>query len=1069
MIEDSKEKELDSIKSTTFPSNWESFLKHCAWKLFSWGPVGVGAVVAIDAIQDSNLFKALLSLVIALIWKLITAFLSALEAKIEPQMTFLANWIIEIFKENLEGIRFRKLYHIKLRKVYQNVNTKGLLSSKNLPLKIDQVFVPLKLKLDRTYDDKEEYEIWDFLAGLNTGHPCRLVLLGNAGSGKTTLLKYLTYEYATQASRDLDQRVPDLVPVLLRLREAFPIIQQNSFSENFTLADLINEQIKQLLREQIRQPPLNWFSRVLRNGKCLVMLDGLDEIVDKENRQKVSCWIDLQMKRYDTPFILTSRPYAYQDYEAINPDQSLTVLKVKEFGDRQVRDFIDNWYFQAELIGDTDKDYLDSKAKAKEKAKRLLEIIKHSLPLREMAYNPLLLTIITTVHFSEVDALLEKNRAQLYQNICDVMLKRRSAKGIQEKLSGMQKRSIIQAIAIYIMEKAIIEKAARNNFKLSDVRSLVQERLSCLQADEIDPDRALQEIMDTSGMFEATDDSDIYEFTNEIFQEYLTSVEVKESRSESYLVDKLNQLGIPIEQGGMPEEWADKWAETIRLYAAQTDATKIISKAQEINSIRTLSLAYDCLDEAYIVDPVIKDEMGKNLQKSLQSSDRRIALLAAEIQLNRRIKNALRLEKISENKEIDRSYITIAEYQLFINASKEHRKWYQPDHWKTHEFPVGSATEPIVGVRPSDAEAFCNWLTKKYPIPTGYRYRLPSASEAEKYPSDNKQVGTWCKNSQETVLVGLDLAQHQSWQKDFVDILNASLDEDINRAINLDRAFHPVSLAHVYGPGRSSELFNAVRHFKNFVYCCILHPAVDTSLILERIIELARQLPTAREFISKHRPSHPSPKLRYKIDLAHDLDIDLILDFGIRLTQYQSIADNLGQLLHISPKRTERLIKTFGYLRSHDEVQALQSEFPEDDSLLILNIIHAEEPTFCADDMAIDRDLVKATCLALKLFQAFCCLHERDQDQAHLMRSYLLLNATLWSFLSNIYRETLNNPKLSIANMRNKQTQALIEYCSHQRDEAFELYSLLVLIDQRREGNMLAWEGIRIVRERTAR
>ncbi|WP_414551865.1 hypothetical protein [Anabaena sp. CCY 0017] len=51
----------------------------------------------------------------------------------------------------------------------------------------------------------------------------------------------------------------------------------------------------------------------LNNGKCLVMLDGLDEIGDDEERRKVSNWVSQQLRGYKQklPFILTSRPQAY--------------------------------------------------------------------------------------------------------------------------------------------------------------------------------------------------------------------------------------------------------------------------------------------------------------------------------------------------------------------------------------------------------------------------------------------------------------------------------------------------------------------------------------------------------------------------------------------------------------------------------------------------------------------------------------------------------------------------------------------------------------------------------------
>src|SRR5688500_16804826 len=88
-------------------------------------------------------------------------------------------------------------------------------------------------------------------------------------------------------------------------------------------------------------------------------------------------------------------------------------------------------------------------------------------------------------------------------------------------------------------------------------------------------------------------------------------------------------------------------------------------------------------------------------------------------------------QRIDENTYIDDTLVTCAEYQLFIDEMREQRKYYQPDHWTTYQFPKGQAREPILGVRYSDAEAFCEWLTNRE---NGeWKYRLPSQQEAKDY------------------------------------------------------------------------------------------------------------------------------------------------------------------------------------------------------------------------------------------------------------------------------------------------------------------------------------------------
>jgi hypothetical protein len=160
--------------------------------------------------------------------------------------------------------------------------------------------------------------------------------------------------------------------------------------------------------------------------------------------------------------------------------------------------------------------------------------------------------------------------------------------------------------------------------------------------------------------------------------------------------------------------------------------------------------------------------------------------LAASVLLSRRLKNLLRID---ENVEIDMSYITCAEYQLFIDEKREAGKNCQPDHWKSYSFPRGDAKKPISGVRASDAEEFCEWLTQRYSTP-GFKYRLPTLAEAEEHPAKEKQIGCWCKVGQEKVIAGIEVAQWHDWQMKLIEVidcnrnLNPDLYPDLNRDLN---------------------------------------------------------------------------------------------------------------------------------------------------------------------------------------------------------------------------------------------------------------------------------------------
>ncbi len=153
--------------------------------------------------------------------------------------------------------------------------------------------------------------------------------------------------------------------------------------------------------------------------------------------------------------------------------------------------------------------------------------------------------------------------------------------------------------------------------------------------------------------------------------------------------------------------------------------------------------------------------------------------LAANVLLSRRLQNLLRID---ENVEIDMSYITCAEYQLFIDQRLKAGGHRQPDHWKSYRFPPGDAQKPITGVRSSDAKEFCEWLNHQQSV-LGFKYRLPTLAEVEEYPVTEKQVGCWCFDGEQRILAEIETGQKQTWEQKLAEVLVLYRDlyRDLNR------------------------------------------------------------------------------------------------------------------------------------------------------------------------------------------------------------------------------------------------------------------------------------------------
>jgi hypothetical protein len=96
-----------------------------------------------------------------------------------------------------------------------------------------------------------------------------MVILGAPGSGKTTILQHLGLTLF-KSSKGLPYRLP----ILLHLSD----IKQQA---NYSLAKAIREETREWQQgERNKVMPPGWIERYLQKGRCLVLLDGLDEIPD---------------------------------------------------------------------------------------------------------------------------------------------------------------------------------------------------------------------------------------------------------------------------------------------------------------------------------------------------------------------------------------------------------------------------------------------------------------------------------------------------------------------------------------------------------------------------------------------------------------------------------------------------------------------------------------------------------------------------------------------------------------------------------------------------------------------
>jgi hypothetical protein len=642
----------------------------------------------------------------------VSSFVGRVFRMLEPKWALrVSRWI----DKRLQTVIYRpeKNYLDHVYFVSRFLNTKGL-GRNQLPYRIflDQVYVPLKFRY--FYKDDAENKI-DILHTFSLKKSdMKFVIIGGAGSGKSTYIKYLAMKVAKNRQKLFkSSNIPNKLPIYLPIGRLAPKITQNPEVNIPLLMD-------DYLAKRDLKLPKNWLREKLRKGKCIVLIDGIDEVADPKKRQVVVDWVQRQFDSYgNNNFVVTSRPYGYSG----NPLTGIEILEIKDFDWKQIQEFCQKWYLANEthLAGDILDDGV--RQDAGEGARKLIKTLANTKELANLADNPLLLTMIATVY--SIKENLPRRRVELYKEIVEVSLERqyRDAENIGE-LSTAQKFKVLEILAYHMMDKAKIY------IRRDEMIDVIRGQLQATNP-ELDPFDVVTSIKNESGLLLDVEESEKYQFAHKTFQEYFASTHIKANNSlHERLINSAEQ------------EW---WREVVRLYAAQTDATSIIEKCLDHYppSVDELVLAIEVLEEALSMAPKIRARLKSVLEKLATGDDPEMRNLVAMAHISSRIR-FINLNRIGPNTSIDDTPITNIEYQVFADQMAEKGVFLSPDHWESSSFNVKKAAEPVLGIRSDDAIEFCKWLTEFDKAPTNFR--IPTREEIKLRENIGDGITYWVQD-----------------------------------------------------------------------------------------------------------------------------------------------------------------------------------------------------------------------------------------------------------------------------------------------------------------------------------
>ena len=225
----------------------------------------------------------------------------------------------------------------------------------------------------------------------------KVVILGGPGSGKTTMLRYASLILAQEDKRD---KADAEIPIYLELsRFADRDNPQQSFLE--FIYDYVNSTLNVSL-------PEGFFEKFLDQGKCILLLDGLDEVATLGQRVDVKNIVSSLASRYGAnKLVVTSRIAGYREASLSHDFLHFTICDLTP---DDVKQFAHKWYVTKE----------GESKNAHEKADNLINAIGRNPRVSALANNPLMLTIIALIH--RVEAELPNQRIKLYDKCTESLL-----------------------------------------------------------------------------------------------------------------------------------------------------------------------------------------------------------------------------------------------------------------------------------------------------------------------------------------------------------------------------------------------------------------------------------------------------------------------------------------------------------------------------------------------------------------------------------------------------------------------------------------------------------------------
>jgi HEAT repeat protein len=356
----------------------------------------------------------------------------------------------------------------------------------------------------------------------------------------------------------------------------------------------------------------SYFADQLHNGNCVVLFDGLDEVAKDDEFQGTVRALQGFITRYNkNQFLITSRNTSRAAGWRDGAGSEFRVFYVNELSEKQIDTFIDTWCaatglnaVRGKLEDETDAEGRVRKRRSDEHAARLKAALRDNAPIRRLAKNPMLLSIVALVYRSPAQNL-RWDRSALYEQCSTLLLEQWDThRGVRVDDTGLtlkQKEAIMRRLAISLHVGDIGDEGGGREASRNDIEKVIapvirQQRLIDEEAAATEASRLLNQLIERSGLL-VERQRGVLVFAHHTFQEYYSALALAldaPEKNRDFLLDPARLL-------------ADWWREVVLLYVgALPDASDFLERVGDATlddlCQQRLRLAAGCLGEK----PMIK-------------------------------------------------------------------------------------------------------------------------------------------------------------------------------------------------------------------------------------------------------------------------------------------------------------------------------------------------------------------------------------------------------------------------------------------------------------------------------